>query len=159
MSNNHTAKGDNRNFGCTTTNIANHVSGRFINRDFCTNGCSKGFWDNFYFRPSTCAAARGTNGEISKNYSVVTVNDQLLGQRWADAQNPYTMFYTILPPNAPTCAKSNENSVITTASSYHSGGVNVCMGDGAVRFVSDTVNLDVWAAASTSKGSETTNLD
>ena len=79
-------------------------------------------------------------GEISKNYSVVTVTDQLLGQRWADAQNPYTMFYTILPPNAPTCAKSNENSVITTASSYHSGGVNVCMGDGAVRFVSDTVN-------------------
>ncbi|MGN1064281.1 MAG: DUF1559 domain-containing protein [Thermoguttaceae bacterium] len=97
-------------------------------------------WDNFYFRPSTCAAARGTNGEISKNYSVVTVNDQLLGQRWADAQNPYTMFYTILPPNAPTCAKSNENSVITTASSYHSGGVNVCMGDGSVRFVSDTVD-------------------
>ena len=97
-------------------------------------------WDNFYFKPSTCAAARGTGGEIASGYDVVTTSDQLTGQRWADAQNPYTMFYTILPPNAPTCAKSNENSVITTASSNHSGGVNACMGDGSVRFISDTID-------------------
>jgi prepilin-type processing-associated H-X9-DG protein len=51
------------------------------------------------------------------------------------------MFYTILPPNAPTCARGgNEECCITTASSNHSGGVNVCMGDGSVRFVSDTVD-------------------
>lgn len=97
-------------------------------------------WVNFYFRPSTCAAARGNGGEIASGYSVVTVEDQLLGQRWGDAQNPYTLFWTILPPNSPTCAVGNENSVITTASSNHSGGVNVCMGDGSVRFVSDTID-------------------
>ena len=115
------------------------IKGGQVNLGGAFNSASTS-WDNFYFRPSTCAAARGTNGEISKNYSVVTVTDQLLGQRWADAQNPYTMFYTILPPNAPTCCVSNENSVITSASSNHSGGVNVCMGDGSVRFVSDTID-------------------
>lgn len=97
-------------------------------------------WDNFYFRPSTCAAARGSDGEISKGYNVVTVDDQLVGQRWADAQNPYSLFWTILPPNAPTCAKANENSVMTTATSNHSGGVNCCMGDGSVRFISETID-------------------
>ena len=77
------------------------------------------------------------NGKIRL---VVTVGDQLMGQRWGDAHDPYTLFWSIMPPNAPTCARGNENSVRSTASSYHSGGVNVCMGDGAVKFVSDTVN-------------------
>jgi prepilin-type processing-associated H-X9-DG protein len=31
-----------------------------------------------------------------------------------------------------------------TAASNHPGGVNVCMGDGSVRFVKDTVNQQVW---------------
>ena len=95
---------------------------------------------NFFFRPSTCAAARGNGGEIASGYNVVTTGDQLIGQRWADAQNPYTLFHTILPPNAPTCGVANENSVIVAATSNHSGGVNVCMGDGSVRFVSDTID-------------------
>ncbi len=98
-------------------------------------------WANFYFLPATCAAARGSNGDISKNYSVGSTGYQQIGRRWGDSNGPYTMFYTILPPNAPTCARGgNEECCITTASSNHSGGVNVCMGDGSVRFVSDTVD-------------------
>ena len=98
-------------------------------------------WGNFYFQPSTCAAARGSNGDIAKGYNVGSTGNQQIGRRWGDANGPYTMFYTILPPNAPTCARgSNEECCITTASSNHSGGVNVGMGDGSVRFVSDTVN-------------------
>ena len=97
-------------------------------------------WGNFYFTPSVCAAARGPNGAIADGYDVVTTGDQLIGQRWGDAHDPYTQFYMILPPNSPTCARGNESDVVTTASSYHSGGVNVCMGDGSVRFVSETVD-------------------
>ena len=97
-------------------------------------------WGNLYFNPSLCNAARGADGDIASAYGVVTVGDQLMGQRWGDAHDPYTLFWTIMPPNAPTCSRGNENSVRSTASSYHSGGVNVCMGDGAVKFVSDTVN-------------------
>lgn len=35
------------------------------------------------------------------------------------------------------------------ARSYHTGGVNVCLGDGAILFVSDTVNPQVWRGAAT----------
>jgi prepilin-type processing-associated H-X9-DG protein len=41
------------------------------------------------------------------------------------------------------------------ATSSHPGGVNVCYGDGSVRFVSDTVNLSVWRAFSTVNNGET----
>ncbi len=41
------------------------------------------------------------------------------------------------------------------ARSSHSGGVNVAMCDGSVRFVSSVVDLEVWRAASTRKGGET----
>ncbi|MFO0811007.1 MAG: DUF1559 domain-containing protein [Gemmataceae bacterium] len=41
------------------------------------------------------------------------------------------------------------------ARSLHSGGVNVCFGDGSVRFIADTVKRDVWRALGTRAGGET----
>ena len=41
------------------------------------------------------------------------------------------------------------------ASSHHTGGVNVLMLDGAVRFASDNIDLGVWQAISTRAGGET----
>ena len=47
----------------------------------------------------------------------------------------------MLPPNSPTCAiGGSEDGTKVSASSYHSGGVNTCFGDGSVRFISDTVD-------------------
>ena len=40
------------------------------------------------------------------------------------------------------------------ASSYHSGGVNVCLGDGSVRFVRDSVDFATWQGAGTRIGGE-----
>jgi prepilin-type N-terminal cleavage/methylation domain-containing protein/prepilin-type processing-associated H-X9-DG protein len=39
--------------------------------------------------------------------------------------------------------------------SYHSGGVNVALCDGSVRFVKDSLQLDVWKALGTRAGGET----
>ena len=44
------------------------------------------------------------------------------------------------------------------ASSYHSGGVNVCMGDGSVRFVVDSISFTGWQAMGTRAGAEV-NID
>jgi prepilin-type N-terminal cleavage/methylation domain-containing protein len=52
-------------------------------------------------------------------------------------------FYTIVPPNGPSGVGGSDNGsngVLLTANSYHTGGVNVVKGDGAVSFISDTIN-------------------
>jgi len=47
-------------------------------------------------------------------------------------------FTTVIPPNGPA-ARDGEYGVFP-ASSMHPGGVNALMGDGAVRFISDTID-------------------
>jgi len=64
------------------------------------------------------------------------------GQRWADGGICYTGFQTILPPNAPSCMRQgnwDEGRGTLTAQSFHPGGVNGLMGDGSVRFISETI--------------------
>lgn len=88
--------------------------------------------------PSLCSARRGPGGTL--NGSVYT-GDWLTGSRWADAHTIYSQFHVVLPPNSPTCANGDsENWELVTANSYHPGGVNVLFGDGAVRFISDTID-------------------
>ena len=97
-------------------------------------------WANFYFTPAVCAAVRGSNGDIAPGYTVATNVERLPGYRWADGHDEHGPFWTILPPNGPNCAVGDESSCRIAASSYHSGGVNVGMGDGSVRFISETID-------------------
>lgn len=48
---------------------------------------------------------------------------------------------------------------LMAAGSEHPGSVNIAMGDGKVRTVSDTVDTNVWWAIGTRNGGETDNLD
>ena len=141
-------------------------------------------WPNLGFVPASCNAFRGSGGNLSAAANVYTDDGQALGRRWADAHNVYTSFFSLMPPNAPTCAASqSEDWCLPAANSYHSGGVNVCMGDASARFVSDSINCGdltmsvdrvapnpsrpqdysgpslygVWGAISTSSGGETNN--
>ncbi len=67
-----------------------------------------------------------------------------------------TGFHAVLPPNSPSCYASGastwDGQFLNSASSYHSGGVNVVMGDGSVRFVSDTVDCGSSSNANYSTG-------
>jgi prepilin-type N-terminal cleavage/methylation domain-containing protein len=57
--------------------------------------------------------------------------------------------------NLPT-ANGNGSTTDTAASrSRHTGGVHVLLGDGAIRFVSENINLTTWRGLATITGSET----
>jgi prepilin-type N-terminal cleavage/methylation domain-containing protein/prepilin-type processing-associated H-X9-DG protein len=72
----------------------------------------------------------------------------------------------LLAPNRPACFFSNENTArfgvapgnddltMIGAQSNHSGGVNVGFLDGSVKFIKDSVSLQVWAAIATRGGGE-----
>ena len=61
------------------------------------------------------------------------------------------------PPQAP-CISGSKNKPLHTARSYHPGGVQVGLGDGSVRFVSETIDLFTWQALSTPSGQEAISL-
>ncbi len=96
--------------------------------------------------PDQCAAFRGVGGELNTtdlygNY-LTYLNSK--GQRWGDArpkEGGGIVVCTVLPPNSPTC-RGNQNSFVVSASSYHPGGANAALSDGAVRFVSETIDCD-----------------
>ncbi len=70
----------------------------------------------------------------------------------------------MLPPNHPACYNGpedlfiNVDAILISATSLHSGGVNVLIGDGSVHFVSETIAADVWHALGSRNGHESTAL-
>ncbi|MDR2705857.1 MAG: DUF1559 domain-containing protein, partial [Planctomycetaceae bacterium] len=68
----------------------------------------------------------------------------LLGVRLFDHYTLNYSFNTLLPPNSPSCSEESAttwaNYTWISASSNHTGGVNVSLIDASVRFVSNTIN-------------------
>ena len=62
------------------------------------------------------------------------------GWHWAGTHYHVT-FTTTLPPNSATCYNGlSDYQMLTSATSFHTGGVNVTMMDGSVRLVSDSID-------------------
>ncbi|TWU38871.1 hypothetical protein Q31b_39490 [Novipirellula aureliae] len=72
------------------------------------------------------------------------------GHRWAGGQPVFTVMNTMLPPNSPTCLLATfevgdvqtferQRSGVLPPSSRHQGGCHVLMGDGAVKFITDSI--------------------
>ena len=99
------------------------------------------------------------------------------GQYWSDGAIVASGFNTILPPNAPSCAPAGtatqESRLLVPPTSNHPGGANVCMLDGSVQFISETIdtgdltlglvqsgasNYGVWGAIGSRAGGEPVSL-
>jgi prepilin-type N-terminal cleavage/methylation domain-containing protein/prepilin-type processing-associated H-X9-DG protein len=86
------------------------------------------------------------------------------GQWWISGNTNYTMFNTIVPPGSnqykwASCRNgcsgcSPDGSSYANSSSNHSGGCNVLMGDGSVRFIKSTVNTNTWWSLGTKANGE-----
>ena len=90
---------------------------------------------------------------------------------WVDGKIHETGFTTVFPPNTKVLYSSGgvdydvdlvlatESNVgdtyaAVTARSFHSGGVNVMLMDGSVRFVTNSIPLQTWQAIGTRAGGE-----
>jgi prepilin-type N-terminal cleavage/methylation domain-containing protein/prepilin-type processing-associated H-X9-DG protein len=63
------------------------------------------------------------------------------------------------PPNPP-CLNATTGKAATFASrSKHPGGVNSCFCDGSVRWIKNSISLNIWRALSTTQGSEVISSD
>jgi prepilin-type N-terminal cleavage/methylation domain-containing protein len=69
---------------------------------------------------------------------------------WMQGCTAQTIFTTMVPPNwiAPDATSTSggdyDGTGVYAARSRHTGGVQVVMGDGSSRFISDNINLQTW---------------
>ena len=105
-------------------------------------GIHNGNNGNIHYDPVLNCATNGIHATDSTRVKDPTTSNYR-GQFWTDARPLTTGVTTILPPNQISCTRDNTGVNIWgvfTASSFHTGGVNCGVCDGAVRFVSNTVN-------------------
>jgi len=88
----------------------------------------------------------------------------LAGRCYFVSMSPFSTYTHTMPMNQPSCRNTIRSAKIGvydafTASSLHPGGVNCLFADGRVRFVRETVNVDVWRALATCAGGKLTSED
>jgi prepilin-type N-terminal cleavage/methylation domain-containing protein len=90
--------------------------------------------------------------------------DKQRGENWAHGCMAMTLFNTVATPNAFSDEWTHCSSISSTAladlsnsDSYHSGGVNVLVTDGSVRFIKDSINQLTWWALGTKGNGEVIN--
>jgi prepilin-type N-terminal cleavage/methylation domain-containing protein/prepilin-type processing-associated H-X9-DG protein len=76
------------------------------------------------------------------------------GSRWADGEVQYGLYDHHYPPNAPQWDCIAIEYSWKPARSRHTGGVNLLLADGSVRFVSSAVNPATWQAVGSRAGGE-----
>ncbi|VTT99443.1 Prepilin-type N-terminal cleavage/methylation domain-containing protein OS=Singulisphaera acidiphila (strain ATCC BAA-1392 / DSM 18658 / VKM B-2454 / MOB10) GN=Sinac_0907 PE=4 SV=1: N_methyl: SBP_bac_10 [Gemmataceae bacterium] len=87
--------------------------------------------------------------------------DRTTGLAYYGSQLNYVFYTHTLPPNysGKDCMTQPSINIHLASRSAHTGGVNVVLADGSVRFVSDNIPMDNWRAAGTRAGGETLPLD
>jgi len=85
------------------------------------------------------------------------------GLTWFVGDLPQTCYNHVIEPNStvPDCLLSTSNPPVGIfgARSNHSGGVHVGMADGSVRFVTNSIQTDLWGAIGTRAGGEVGSLE
>jgi prepilin-type processing-associated H-X9-DG protein len=137
-------------------------------------GIDLGTWVS---KPSLCMNIRNGN-TYSWGTGISNLNHPRCGN-YLDSLNISVAFNTIMPPNAPSCVKYQQEAYqvgFLAPTSFHTGGVNCGFLDGSVHFISDYIDtnglsdtptgtylqgesrLGVWGALGTPSGRESRSL-
>lgn len=110
--------------------------------------------EDVFFHPGDPATPDDAHN-ICMSVDITNLSNQFplfMGAPWIHHQHRYQH---ISPPNGRSCGFFVVGKSTMPPSSKHPGGVNVALGDGSVRFVSNSVNLVSWRAMGTRNGGET----
>lgn len=135
--------------GLANTIAAAEIATHLGDRDVRTSGSIRNGRDNLLKNPKFCEDqnqkdperplfwSTGLDGE---DQPTITHERSMRGYRWADFRPLYTQINTILPPNSEVCMRGTHGQDgVMPPSSRHPGGVHVLMGDGAVIFITESI--------------------
>jgi len=104
---------------------------------------------------NTCLNAPQSTGSSQISYQ---------GRSWVSGDYISSRYNHVLPPNSHSCRRGSpkdgnnqpivDEKGVTTASSHHRGGVNMCLADGATKTVEETIDPTVWRAMGSIAGKE-----
>jgi len=121
-------------------NVANSTSDSKAGMGFLTTLTSAG-------PPSLCESTRVLGGADYDPTKTILLSLRsgagLPGIRWGDSAMGFSSWFFLSgAPNSARCASADNAGTlgVVPASSFHNGGVNIVMCDGATRFVADTVD-------------------
>lgn len=132
--------------GLSNTILAGEIATDLGDRDKRTSGSLLNPWSTIHDRPKQCEPQLdderpGFWSSDDNGPSNIGCPDQKRGFRWADGAALYTGFNTILPPNREVCLAGGDSGIgVLSLSSRHQGGAHVLMADGAVVFMTDSVD-------------------
>jgi prepilin-type N-terminal cleavage/methylation domain-containing protein len=113
---------------------------------------------DFGSQPSTTDLAAARTALMAKDWNQASMlwdpPWRWRGTPWTEGSVWRTGYNHLLTPNSPCWQTGDWFHLVTPASSYHPGGVQVGLMDGSVRFVSESVDWNAWRALGTRAGGE-----
>ncbi len=114
------------------------------------------------FRPGSYPA---TADEAVAMCAATNINDVStqgfsdVGAPWIYGYHSTSSYWHTSKPNTRSCMFPPSRIMTTATSNHTGGGVNVCMLDGSVKFISSAVSITTWRAIGTRNGNEVVGSD
>ncbi|MEM6777624.1 MAG: DUF1559 domain-containing protein [Planctomycetota bacterium] len=130
--------------GLSNTIMAGEIATDLGDRDITTTGSRANGRDNVLGNPLFCVDNNQIDPERPRFWATTGVDytnaATMRGFRWADQRPLYSTVATVRPPNSEICLTNNHGGHgAVPPSSRHQGGCHVLMGDGAIKFVTDSI--------------------